>query len=187
MKTASPLSLLAMRAAAFAYTLPRKSVLSIDKLEKYLSTQKFNVPRDCSRSYNDQRNSTEVDIGTNLEELPNKNITCDIQREFQNIDIDSSAGCKGKCNSSNCVDDITGDTNLQNFESDQVKCVRVKNHDATSSETSVQEVYARKLNLITETNIKNKSPLPQVEVEWGDAASELSAGKNSNSIIHHTL
>ncbi|KAK3887915.1 hypothetical protein Pcinc_007998 [Petrolisthes cinctipes] len=118
MKTAWPLSLLAIRAAAFTYTLPR-----------------------------------------------NKNCVVSAVR---------------KSDPSDSVDNIISGTNLQSCASEQVKTIAKESHNETFSVTNWQQINAETIKI-------NNSPLQLSEVEWGDAASELSAAAGQHKLLQHVF
>lgn len=196
-----PLSLQAVRATAFAYTLPRKPVTSADPFMTYFNQQiqKVKPFSDTSQSSkigcchdkntskdNDNLETAEDTMDTvdlsKLSSVITKNFESDVTTKhteelFTKQDEDSSSVMEvdEKCKDS-------ADCGLmQNVDYSETPEIRETKESISRSKCVEQLNSLRHLCQRQKAQKETKKlihPIQQMSVTWGDAASELSAGKS---------
>ncbi|XP_042203507.1 protein RRNAD1-like [Homarus americanus] len=213
-KTVWPLSLVALRATAFTYTLPRRSVSSTDPFTDYLNQQLQKTERLSGSSDN---NEMKCDVKSTLNENVNWKIDVrmkspPVEMDLPSIvhtDVDLNAAvkytktlstrqsinndsvavmkeeCSDSCGSQHCIV-YKESPEIQKTEKN--KNINEGEDERVSSPLSVCQPHkACRSDQSTTDSRKLIHPIQQMSVSWGDAASELSAAAGQHKLLQHVF
>ncbi|XP_045611979.2 methyltransferase-like protein 25B isoform X1 [Procambarus clarkii] len=212
-KNVWPLSLQALRATAFTYTLPRRSVLSADPFTSYLNHQIQNRETfsDCDEHGYDTNNSLEqntnlkTDAGISPLPFSMQNLLSVLHKESKESNITTKYSEVSSINhstDSSSVSDIMEDcSNSTNSGSQQCseheKLSDVQNSKKSKStveheekNTSIhicQQLKVCKTDDSAKDSTKLMPPSELMSVRWGDASLELSAAAGQHMLLKHVF